>query len=244
MTFAGRQTSLPSSAATKMRRSSSLDRSSWNEGVRASCVDACSHGFGYESDECRTVLAAQDEEAARVIEAFAAKVGQGRYLVTLTADHGGTPLAELSGGRGIKAEPLRAELNARFDKLDNGVELFYDMLASQFYVNEAEMQRNGLDWEDLRQALLRDGDGPHPPGREGIDAVSSRLVRHGEGDVGPPDRAVLHDHVRARDRRAGVGARDRPLQGASPFEGELEAFHPRVAQGGHVGRCSPGPGGP
>lgn len=117
-------------------------------------TDACSHGFGYESDECRTVLAAQDEEAARVIEAFAAKVGQGRYLVTLTADHGGTPLAELSGGRGIKAEPLRAELNARFDKLDNGVELFYDMLASQFYVNEAEMQRNGLDWEDLRTALL------------------------------------------------------------------------------------------
>ena len=38
VTRAGRQTSVPSSAATFNRCSSSFDRSSWKEGVRASCV--------------------------------------------------------------------------------------------------------------------------------------------------------------------------------------------------------------
>ncbi len=117
-------------------------------------TDACGHAFGYESDECRTVLEAQDAQVAKIVAAFDKKVGKGKGLVALTADHGGSPLTTLSGGRVIKAEPLRAELNKRFDKLDNGVELFYDMLASQFYVDAAEMRRNGLSWEQLRQALL------------------------------------------------------------------------------------------
>ncbi|HEY9842538.1 MAG: alkaline phosphatase family protein [Candidatus Sericytochromatia bacterium] len=117
-------------------------------------TDACGHGFGYESDECGSTFAEEDRQAARIIEAFERKVGRGRALVVLTADHGGAPLAALSGGQGIKSELIRAELNKRLDKLDNGEELFYDMLASQFYVNEAEMKRNGLSWEQLRQVLL------------------------------------------------------------------------------------------
>lgn len=117
-------------------------------------TDACGHAFGYESDECRTVLATQDAQVAKIITAFEQKVGKGRALVAFTADHGGSPLTVLSGGQVIKAEPVRAELNKRFDKLNNGVDLFYDMLASQFYVDEGEMARNGLSWEQLRQALL------------------------------------------------------------------------------------------
>ncbi len=38
VTFAGRQSSVPSSRAVFSRCSSSLARSSWNDGVRASCV--------------------------------------------------------------------------------------------------------------------------------------------------------------------------------------------------------------
>jgi predicted AlkP superfamily pyrophosphatase or phosphodiesterase len=117
-------------------------------------TDSCGHGFGFESDECRSVFMAQDAQVKRIVEAFERKVGKGRGLVVLTADHGGSPLTSLSGGQVIKAEPLRAELNQRLDKLDNGVELFYDMLASQFYVDESEMKRNGLSWEDLRKVLL------------------------------------------------------------------------------------------
>lgn len=123
--------------------------------VTLKATDACGHGFGFESDECKSTFRAQDAQLKRIVEAFEKKVGKGQGLVVLTADHGGGPLNSQSHqGQVIKAEVVRAELNRQFDKLDNGVELFYDMLASQFYVNEAEMERNGLKWPQLRQALL------------------------------------------------------------------------------------------
>lgn len=116
--------------------------------------DACGHAFGFESDECQQTFAEQDTQFQRILEAFEKKVGKGNYVLALTADHGGGPLTSQAQGQVIKAEKIRAELNQRFDKIDNGVELFYDMLATQFYVDSAEMQRNQLSWEDLRQALL------------------------------------------------------------------------------------------
>ncbi|MGV3522855.1 MAG: alkaline phosphatase family protein [Candidatus Sericytochromatia bacterium] len=115
--------------------------------------DACGHAFGAESDECRSVLQTQDTQAQRVIDAFLRKVGPGKGLVVLTADHGGAPLNPLSGGVSIKAEALRADLNQRFDNHNNGVELAYDMLASQIYIDEAERVRNQVSWESLREWL-------------------------------------------------------------------------------------------
>lgn len=117
--------------------------------------DACGHAFGSESDECGQVFARQDQALKQMIDAFLAKVEPGRALVVLTADHGGTPLTHFSKGGLIKAEQVKADLNKTFDKLDNGVDLVYDMLASQFYVDKAELARNGLHWEDLRKYLLQ-----------------------------------------------------------------------------------------
>lgn len=116
--------------------------------------DACGHAFGHESDECGSVFAEQDRQFKRIIDAFERKVGKDNLLITLTADHGGGPLPGRVGGAAIKAEEVKAALNAQLDRLDNGVDLVYDMLASQVYVDEGEMRRNQLSWEDLRQALL------------------------------------------------------------------------------------------
>lgn len=116
-------------------------------------TDACGHAFGSESDECGAVLAEQDKQFQRILEALEHKVGKENLLVVLTADHGGSPLEPLVGGQVIKAEQVKADLNRALDHVDNGVPLVYDMLASQIYVDEAEMRRNQLDWEDLRSAL-------------------------------------------------------------------------------------------
>ncbi|MBF2054976.1 MAG: alkaline phosphatase family protein [Candidatus Sericytochromatia bacterium] len=123
--------------------------------VTLKASDACGHSFGFESDECGSVFAMQDQQIRRIVEAFEKKVGQDQMLVVLTADHGASPLTTLSGGSGISAEVLKAAMNKAFDKLDNDVELVYDMLASQIFVDENEMQRNGVSWEQLK-AFLRD----------------------------------------------------------------------------------------
>lgn len=116
--------------------------------------DACGHAFGMETVECGEVFAEQDKQAQRVIEALEKKVGRENILVVLTADHGGAPLAELSGGHRISANPLKAALNHALDRLDNGVSLVQDLTASQIYIEENELRRNGKTWEDIRHFLL------------------------------------------------------------------------------------------
>jgi hypothetical protein len=116
--------------------------------------DACGHAFGMETVECGQVFAEQDKQAQRVIEAFEKKVGKDQGVIVLTADHGGAPLAELSGGQRISANPLKAALNQALDKLDNGVPLVQDLTASQIYIEENELRRNHKTFEDVRQFLL------------------------------------------------------------------------------------------
>jgi hypothetical protein len=116
--------------------------------------DACGHAFGMETDECGEVLAEQDLQMRRIIEALEKKVGKDQFVVVLTADHGGAPLAELSGGHRISANPLKAALNEKFDQIDNGVSLVQDLTASQIYIEENELRRNGRTLEDIRQFLL------------------------------------------------------------------------------------------
>lgn len=123
--------------------------------VTLKASDACGHSFGFESDECGSVFARQDQQIQRIVEAFEKKVGKDQMLVALTADHGASPLTTLSGGSGISAEVLKAAMNKAFDRLDNGVELVYDMIASQIFVDENELERNGVSWEQLK-AFLRD----------------------------------------------------------------------------------------
>ena len=118
-------------------------------------TDACGHAFGSESDECRAVLMEQDKQLKRVIDALEKKVGKENILVVLTADHGGSSLlGENLDSHALPAERIKADLNQALDQMDNGVPLVYDMLASQIYVDEAELHRNGLSWEHVRQALL------------------------------------------------------------------------------------------
>lgn len=116
-------------------------------------TDACGHAFGWQSDECGSVLREQDKQLARIVKAFEDKVGKDNFVMAFSADHGGSPLSTLANTTFIKAEQVKADLNKTFDKLDNGVDLVYDMLASQIYVDLNELERNGLDITVLQSYL-------------------------------------------------------------------------------------------
>lgn len=122
--------------------------------VTLKSTDACGHSFGHESDEAGAVLAEQDRQLGRVIDALVAKVGRENVLVALTADHGSTPLPELSGGVALGDDRLVEELNAAVDKLPNGVDVFEYASATQLFINDAERRRNGLSHERLKAAAL------------------------------------------------------------------------------------------
>jgi arylsulfatase A-like enzyme len=82
--------------------------------------DAVGHHYGFESDEAGETLAAVDRQVARLVKAVRAKAGAENVLVALTADHGATPLPELSGGTRLRDTELLARINARFKSPDPG----------------------------------------------------------------------------------------------------------------------------
>lgn len=122
--------------------------------VTLKSTDAAGHVFGSESDEAGAVLAEQDRQFGRILDALVAKVGRENVVVALTADHGSAPLVELSGGRRLSDRKLLEDLNRRLDKLDNGVRVFEYASATQLFVNETERSRNGLTYPDLKAAVL------------------------------------------------------------------------------------------
>jgi hypothetical protein len=80
--------------------------------------DATGHRYGYESDEAGEVLAAVDRRVGDLVQALQAKAGEQHVLVVVTADHGATPLPELSGGTRLRDTDLLARINARFKSPD------------------------------------------------------------------------------------------------------------------------------
>lgn len=122
--------------------------------VTLKSTDACGHSYGHESDEAGAVLAEQDKQLGRIIDALVAKVGRENVVVALTADHGSTPLAELSKGSALDDAKLVADLNAQVDKRANGVNVFEYASATQLFINDAERVRNGLSYDQLKAAVL------------------------------------------------------------------------------------------
>ena len=111
-------------------------------------TDYCGHFYGYESDECGEVLAAADDEARKITELIDKKTN-GNYLVVLTADHGAARLPELSGAYRVDRVKLKAELNAKFDKRENNIDVVQVITVSQIYLNHGELKANGFKVSDI-----------------------------------------------------------------------------------------------
>lgn len=122
--------------------------------VTLKSTDACGHAFGHESDEAGAVLAEQDKQFGRILDALVAKVGKDNVVVALTADHGSAPLVERSNGKRLSDRKLVEDLNRQVDKLNNGVSVFEYASATQLFINETERERNKLSYQDLKKVVL------------------------------------------------------------------------------------------
>jgi hypothetical protein len=116
--------------------------------------DYVGHRYGLESLEARETLATQDAQARRVIEHLESKLGRDGLLVAFTADHGGAPLAELTGGLRLAEDKLLSAINTAFDKRANGVGVAQHVTSTQVYLNDAELAANGVTVKQV-QAFLK-----------------------------------------------------------------------------------------
>lgn len=82
-----------------------------------SALDYVGHRFGPRSHEVQDVLLRLDLTLGKLLDALDARIGRGRYVVALSADHGVSPIPERAAAEGIEAGrtasgELRSDLEA------------------------------------------------------------------------------------------------------------------------------------
>jgi predicted AlkP superfamily pyrophosphatase or phosphodiesterase len=123
--------------------------------VTLKSTDNAGHMYGQESEEAGAILAEQDRQFERLFNQLVKKVGAENIVVALTADHGGPPLPELSGGKRLYTVKFLQDLNARFDKTADGVDLAESVGSTQLWVDQRQMAASHVTLADLKRFIAQ-----------------------------------------------------------------------------------------
>jgi predicted AlkP superfamily pyrophosphatase or phosphodiesterase len=111
-------------------------------------TDYAAHRWGLESLEAREALRAQDVCVGKLIQKLNTRVGEGNYVVTITADHGMMPMPEVTGGHRLSLRTLIEMIDKKFGAkvgLGGGfINLWFD---------QAKMKELGITNQDVAAYL-------------------------------------------------------------------------------------------
>jgi predicted AlkP superfamily pyrophosphatase or phosphodiesterase len=155
--------------------------------VSFSATDGIGHAYGPDSQELMDQMLRLDRTLGRLLAEVDRRVGPGRTLVVLAADHGAMPLVEVAAARGIDARraspeelerPVEAALAARFP---GATGLVADADPPDYTLDDEAIRRQGLERTDVEQtitnALLGTGI---------VEVVYTRAQLLGEPPAGDP----------------------------------------------------------
>ena len=112
-------------------------------------IDTIGHSFGMDSVEMQDTVRYQDD-ALRQIKGFLDRqVGQGEWVMLLTADHGAQYPWEESGGIPIDPTKMKALVNEAFDSDGDDVLAFEQIRPTQLWANDEEMAQNGVTLQQV-----------------------------------------------------------------------------------------------
>jgi hypothetical protein len=115
--------------------------------VNYKVIDKVGHRTGWPSSEMQAVVRAVDQALADLIGVLDRTVGQGQWVLALTADHGFTPKAETTGAVVIDNNELARDLQQAFDGIQSP-------RPTQTWVNEKELKRGGHSLGDIARFLM------------------------------------------------------------------------------------------
>jgi hypothetical protein len=111
--------------------------------------DGAGHKWGMNSPEVGDVLAEQDRALRQLVARLDSTVGQKRWVVIVTADHGQTPYPQESGAWPIGGGELKEDANEKFDQENPDLELVDRVVSPGAYVREDELRANGVSLEEI-----------------------------------------------------------------------------------------------
>jgi len=121
--------------------------------VNFKAIDHVSHIWSVNSPEMQDTLRRQDEDLGRFVRFLGDEVGQGRWVLVLTADHGAQFDPAVSGAFQVTPTQLEQDLNAAFPSA-NGGSVFLAVRTSQIYVDEDAIAEAGYTLEQISRFVL------------------------------------------------------------------------------------------
>ena len=122
-------------------------------------ADLVGHGWGMESARMADAIRALDAALGKLIGLLDRSVGRGRWVLTLTADHGSTPSPKLTGGIAIDERRLASAIRARFDSDSDGRSVLEALSPSQAWLDRAELAEEGATVGEVARFVAGYGGG-------------------------------------------------------------------------------------
>ena len=117
-------------------------------------IDTIGHLFSADGIEMEDAVATQDGALERLVGFLDAEVGEGEWVMALTADHGTQRDPATSGAFMIDINKIDAGLAAAFDDDGDGVPLVQKVRPTEIWFDPAELDDNGVTLAQVSQWLL------------------------------------------------------------------------------------------
>jgi hypothetical protein len=117
-------------------------------------IDHVAHRFSMNSEEMEQVVRSSDLALGDLVEVLDEEVGEGQWVMVVTADHGAVADTSVTGAPELEPNRLRLDLQARFDPDQDGRDVVQDVRVTQVFLDDAELQENGFDRDDVARFLL------------------------------------------------------------------------------------------
>ena len=128
--------------------------------VSYSQTDVIGHKWATRGEHTDEAYLELDKDLARLFQALDSEVGQGNYLVFLTADHGGAHNFKfmqdhkLSGGKWVSSDIKRELETYLMNKLHNQMPLVQAIYDYRFYLDHAMIAKEGLDLQRVKDVAV------------------------------------------------------------------------------------------
>jgi len=117
-------------------------------------IDEIGHVNSMNSVEMRDSIEAEDANLPVLIDVLNREVGQGRWVMTLTADHGHTPDPEVTGAGVISPTHLGTLLRSEYDSDGDDVSIVDTVQPTSVFLNVRELADEGATLAEAADFIL------------------------------------------------------------------------------------------
>ena len=115
-------------------------------------IDLVGHVYNYLQPEMRSIVKHTDAVLGQIVSYLDSKVGEGEWVIALTADHGSGPDALKTGAWPIDEKRLQIDIALEFDVRVS--ELFQAQRPTGMWLNVATMEQLGITGEEISDFLM------------------------------------------------------------------------------------------